>query len=201
MDPTTCPTCGATVPDRTGAPGTCPDCGRLLPPASAPLPSTEESAWLRAERATPRPPVDLSAAVGSVGPAAPAPPVAPDRSVVSGPADDGATTSDAVDPSVRPPTVDRDALPEPDRDPLAGWDDDTVLLPERPTPDWLVVAAAGGTGLVAGALLAPRGRTGLGAVLGIVSGVVGAGIRRSVWRIEAPDGSWARLHEPGRSRG
>lgn len=98
----------------------------------------------------------------------------------------------ATDPSVRPPTVDREHLPEPDRDPLAGWDRDPDPVAPAVVADWAVVAGAAAAGLVVGVLAAPRGRSVTGAVLGALVGLAGAGIRRSVWRIDPPDGSWAR---------
>lgn len=106
--------------------------------------------------------------------------------------DCGRPVPPTADPSVRPPTVDPVDLPEPDRDPLAEWDLDAVAITDRPTPDWVVVAASAATGLVAGIVVAPRGRAVTGGLVGSVVGLVGAGIRRTVWRIDAPDGSWAR---------
>ncbi len=172
MDTPMCPTCAATVPVHTAA-TPCPGCGRALP-SRAPVHSTDEPSWLREDPAT------------RGGPAA-----SSSTSVTAGSVDDDAA-GESTDPSVRPPTVDRDDLPEPDRDPLAGWDVAPAPVPEPATPDWVVVTAAGATGMVAGAVLAPRGRGVGGALAGTLAGLAGAAIRRSVWRIDPPDGSWAR---------
>lgn len=141
------------------------------------MPSTDEPSWLREDPATRD---VLATPSASVGPGSDAQEVA----------------RAATDPSVRPPTVDRGDLPERDRDPLAGWDLEPAVVPDPVTPDWVVVTAAAATGMVAGAVLAPRGRGVGGALVGSIAGAAGAAIRRSVWRIDPPDGSWARRH-PG----
>ena len=93
-------------------------------------------------------------------------------------------------PSVRPPDLAWEAVQVDDREPLAGWDTggavfDLADYRERrlqPPPDGAIVLGAGLFGALLGALLSRR--RGLGALLGLLLGVLGAGTARQVWKLE-----------------
>jgi hypothetical protein len=93
-------------------------------------------------------------------------------------------------PSVRPPDLAWDAVQGDDRDPLAGWDTGGAVFDIadyrdrrlQPPPDGAIVLGAGLFGALLGGLLARR--RGLGALLGLLLGVLGAGAARQVWKLE-----------------
>lgn len=94
-------------------------------------------------------------------------------------------------PSVRPPDLDPSAVRAPGEDVLAGWDEGVTVdevgswrVDRRPFPtDVVVVVGAALIGGVLGAAVADRHRP-LGAALGVLGGVVAAGIVRRVWELE-----------------
>jgi hypothetical protein len=152
-------------------PAQCPDCARFLAKAFV--------AGLAAEPAPcPKCGTELTAVMFSES----APEAFP---AAATPAADDA-------PSVRPPDLAWDAVQGDDRDPLAGWDTgaggaifDLADYRDRrlqPPPDGAIVLGAGLFGAIFGAFLTRR--RGVGALLGLLLGVLGAGAARQVWKLE-----------------
>ncbi len=185
-----CASCGTEFPVATRAMHACPNCGRPVPP-EAPSIVTPPPPWLIPATTSPT-------SGGDAGSADPSANGAPSTASPDDPDDDpngdpGGDPGGESHGSVRPPTLPSEEF-EPAVDPLAGWDaGPPPPTATTPVPDWLVVAAAGVVGLVAGVAVATRRGHGVGGagLAGATVGALAGAATRRVWRIDAPDSSWA----------
>lgn len=225
MDSSTCPSCGGRFPVRTRAMQACPHCGRPLdggtrPHLQEPPPWLEDATSQAGEDgaavSADSPGVVTAAADDTTAPTEVTSPSAATGQalVASEPPETGADPRDgpeatpepAGDESATGPPPGDGGAPSPAErsvDPLAGWDSAPAAErdggPGGPSvPDGLVVVAAVLAGAAVGAIVVPDRRAGAATIAGLVC-LAGAMAARRTWRIDPPDGTWARTVTQSRS--